>query len=159
AGAALSEVRRMEAGEPFSERAGRAPGLWRGVTPLALLAVFAWNVYRARAPPVTCDEAPTYPWDLRPGPPTIPSGRRLEPNNHILHTLLVWADVQLFGLSQLSLRLVSLAGGLVYLVAARRLCLLLCGPRALALLGFLLLTLNPLVLDFLVAARGYGLGL
>jgi hypothetical protein len=126
---------------------------------LVVVAVFGWNVYRAAALAITHDEALTYCCFVRLGPGTILSPKYYDANNHVLHTLLAWGSVRLFGLSEFALRLVSLLGGLLYLVMARRLCRLLCGPGALALLGLLLLALNPFVLDYLVAARGYGLGL
>jgi hypothetical protein len=133
--------------------------LWNASAWLVLLAVFAWNVYRACTLAITHDEALTYRWYVRGGPPAILSPRCYDANNHVLHSLLAWGGVRLFGPSELSLRLVSLLGGLLYLVMARRLCLLLCGPTLLSLLGFLLLALNPFVLDYLAAARGYSLGL
>jgi hypothetical protein len=137
---------------------GRAR-LWHVLTGFILLGVFAWNVYRAATLAITHDEALTYRWYVRAGPRAILSPRRYDANNHVLHSLLAWTGVRLFGPSEFALRLVSLLGGLLYLVMARRLCSLLCGATALALLGFLLLALNPFVLDYLVAARGYGLGL
>ena len=132
---------------------------WRWLGWLVVAAVFGWNVYRAAVLAITHDEALTYCCYVRPGPGTFLSPRCYDANNHVLHSLLAWVNMHLFGLSEFALRLDSLLGGLLYLVMARRLCHLLCGTTALALLGLLLLALNPFVLDYLVAARGYGLGL
>jgi hypothetical protein len=53
----------------------------------------------------------------------------------------------------------SLAGGLLYLLTVYRLCKLLLKKTLYLLPAIGLLTLNPFILDFLVAARGYGLAL
>jgi hypothetical protein len=68
-------------------------------------------------------------------------------------------SIGLFGLSELTLRLPSLLGGLLYFVAILRISRLLFGQSAWFLLSVALCCLNPLILDFLSAARGYGLGL
>jgi hypothetical protein len=132
-------------------------GRWLGWFVVA--AVFGWNVYRAATLAITHDEALTYCSFVRGGPGAILSPKCYDANNHVLYSLLAWVSVRLFGLTEFAMRLVSLLGGLLYLVMARRLCRLLCGPGTLALLGLLLLAINPFVLDYLVVARGYGLGL
>src|SRR5205807_5754117 len=64
-----------------------------------------------------------------------------------------------FGLSELTMRLPSLWGGALYLTSAYRLCNLIFKRSFYLILALGLLTLNPFILDFLVAARGYGLAL
>jgi hypothetical protein len=124
----------------------------------ALLAgVLALDVYRAATQSVTHDEALTYLWYVD-GPIERAFGPYM-PNNHVLHTLLAWISVHALGLSELSLRLPSVLGGLLYLCGALTLSLRALGGRWISLLGFGLLALNPLVLDFLSAARGYSLAM
>jgi hypothetical protein len=67
--------------------------------------------------------------------------------------------IALFGIAEWVIRLPSILGALLYLSAVYRLCSMLVRSRWLALLGIAVLTLNPYVLDFLSAARGYGLGI
>lgn len=114
------------------------------------------NVYRAATQSLAGDEALTFHWFLRD------AGwrdlfTRYNANHHVLHSLLAKASISLLGNSEFALRVPALAAGLLYLIAACRLCLrLLPGwlPFAATLAA---LCLNPLVLDFLSCARGYGL--
>ena len=57
------------------------------------------------------------------------------------------------------MRLPSLCGGAIYLVASVRLCWLLYGNGLIFLVAVALMTLNPFVLDYLSLARGYGLAI
>ncbi len=122
-----------------------------------VLALFAVNVYRAASQSITCDEAYTYneflagsPWQLV---------RSYEASHHVLHTALAKLSISLLGASEFTLRIPSLLGGLLYLTTACRLCLYLFGEGLFFLLAFASLGLNPYLLDFLSAARGYGLAL
>jgi len=79
-------------------------------------------------------------------------------NNHVLYTLLARLSSALGGWSVFVLRLPSLFGLVLYLLFAWALLNRFFGRLA-ALAGFLLLTLNPYVLDFFSLGRGYGLAL
>jgi hypothetical protein len=137
-----------------------SPGWWY---PLAfggmVCAVFGWNAHRAATLGITHDEAVTYQWFVAGGPERIYSAHEYDANNHVLYSLLAWASVRLFGLSELALRLPSVLAGPLLMFATGRLFRLLAGSRALSLIGLTVVALNPLVMDFQVAARGYGLGL
>ncbi len=74
--------------------------------------------------------------------------------NHILNTLLERLSTAVFGLNELTLRLPAICGAVIYIGS----CLYACWRLA-SLPLFLCLVYNPLVLDFLVAARGYSLAL
>jgi hypothetical protein len=63
----------------------------------------------------------------------------------------------MFGISELTLRLPSLLGGALYFLMAYRLSLYIVGEGWLLLLSVAVLSLHPLLLDFLSAARGYGM--
>ncbi len=117
---------------------------------------FAFAVYRAKTQAIAHDEALTYLWYLDGGVGQI---FKFDPNNHILLTLLAKPIVKTFGPSELALRTPSLLGAAIYLVFALLLCFRLFGASLLLVLGTGLLALNPLVVDFASAARGYGLGL
>ena len=124
---------------------------------LLLAAVFAANVYRARTQSFTADEALTY--NNYVSAPLRATLTDYDANNHVLNTLLEKASAALFGASEFTLRLPSLAGGALYLAAVFLLCRRLFGEGALLVVSVATLALNPLVLDFLSAARGYGMAL
>lgn len=129
--------------------------LWVGI--LAVGAVFAFNIYRAATQSITHDEAVTYDWYLRRAFLKNLGPEGYDANNHLLHTCLAWVSVRVFAASHFTLRLPALAGGLLYLIAAFALCGRMAGRTALGLAMFAALALNPLLMDFFVAARGYSL--
>jgi len=124
---------------------------------LLLGLLFAVNVYRAATQSITVDEAFTYTRFVVP--PFSAMRTSYDAGNHVLNTLLAKVSVSLFGASELALRLPSLLGGLFYFAG-----LFLVSRRLLGLGGWFLLSialnsLNPFLLDYLSAARGYGLAL
>ena len=123
---------------------------------MLLAAVFATNVYRAATQGITVDEAFTYQHFV--APPLGEIMTTYDVNHHVLNSLLAKISISLFGVSELGLRIPSLLGGLIYLIAVRAIVFRLFGAGW-ALLSFALLALNPFVLDYLSAARGYGLAL
>ena len=126
------------------------------LTGLLLAAVFAINIYRAATQGITVDEAFTYQNFV--APPLSQVMTTYDVNHHVLYSLLAKITTSLFGLSALTLRMPSLLGGLIYLVAGRVMVLRVFSP-AWSLMAFALLSLNPFVLDYLSAARGYGMAL
>ncbi len=122
---------------------------------IVLASAFGLSVYRAANQSITCDEALTYNWFLSE------SGRLFwfDANNHVLHTYLAWLSTSLFGPNEFTLRLPALLGAALYLGAVFYLTRSLVRSPGWSLLLVLLLVFNPLVLDFLPAARGYGLAL
>src|SRR5471032_3022245 len=122
-----------------------------------LAALFAVNVYRAATQSVTPDEARTY--NRFVGPPLREAFRVMTANNHVLNTLLAILSTSYFHLTDLALRLPSVLCGGLYLWAVYRLSRRTFGTGLLCLAAVALLSLNPLVLDYLSAARGYGMAL
>src|SRR5438874_9715791 len=101
------------------------PRRWRTVIcpalALALLgAILIANVYRASTQSVTHDEAVTYESFLAQKQYRIFT--RFDANHHLLHTHLCFLTTFLFGASELSMRLPSLCGGVLYLWMCYRLC-------------------------------------
>ncbi len=129
--------------------------LFRILTLVLLGLIFAVNVYRAATQSITHDEALTYevfvaaPWSL--------VFNAYDPNHHVLHTILSKITVDILGVSPFALRLPSLLSGLLYLYVIFRICERLFGTGWYLLLSTLLLSLNPYLLDFQSAARGYGM--
>jgi hypothetical protein len=122
-----------------------------------LLALFSLNVYRAWTQSITIDEAYTYDLYISGSPADI--FKVYIANNHVLHTILCRVSVWLFGLSEFTMRIPSLLGGLFYMVTILRLCRYVFGDGWFTLLSFALLSMSPAVLDYMSAARGYGLAL
>jgi len=122
-----------------------------------VLFLFSTNTYRAATQSITADEAFTYNnfvW-----PRVFTSLSTFDANNHLLYTLLAKLSVRWFGLSEFGLRVPSLMGGLLFLVSAWRLVRCLFGRGWFCLFALTAVALNPFVLDYLSAARGYGLAL
>jgi len=121
-----------------------------------LLFAFGVAVYRAKVQTIAHDEALTYEWFLDQG---VYEVLRYNAANHILQTLLVKPIVKIFGVSEFTLRIPTLFGAAVYLIAVYLLCRKLFGDGLVMVLSTAMLALNPQVLDFMAAARGYSLGL
>jgi hypothetical protein len=132
-------------------------GRLRTLSILLLLALFAFNLYRARTQSIVIDEAYTY--NLFVDAPVSNLLKIYNANHHVLHSLLCRISVGLFGLSELSMRLPSLLGGLFYMLTILRISRYVFGCGWFSLLSFSLLTMSPGVLDYMSAARGYGLAL
>jgi len=126
----------------------------RVVAIAVLVFLFAVNVYRAATQSITHDEALTYLLFLTGDFRNIFTINN--PNNHLLVTLLMRLSTTLFGVSEFSVRLPVLVTCGLYLFTVYQFSLLLFGGGLLFILTVILLAANPLVLDFFVAARGYG---
>jgi hypothetical protein len=122
-----------------------------------LASLFAVCVYRAFTQSITFDEAAT--WDTYIRAPVDSIFHVYIANHHFLNTLLARLSTALFGVSEWSMRLPALAGAALYFTACYRLARTAFGDGFSMLLAVALAALNPLVLDFMVAARGYGLAL
>jgi hypothetical protein len=120
----------------------------------AALFAFGLAIFRACSQAITLDEATTYFWWASGSTysPFFPSS-----NNHVLNSLLMWLSTHAFGVSSLAVRLPALLGAILYISICYFLCQSLTGRFSLQLPVFLCLIYNPFILDFMVAARGYGL--
>lgn len=128
-------------------------------TGLKAFLALVWMVclYRAITQSIVHDEALTYGFYI--GAPWSQIFQFYDANHHFLNTLLMKLSVSLFGVSECSMRLPALGGAALYLAAVYRICEREIGPDAAAFLAAALLALNPMILDFMVAARGYGMAL
>lgn len=138
-----------------TRRQTRRPRFAAWIFSFLLAAVVAWSAWRAAHQSLTHDEAWTWTHFAAGGPAVIFG--RYAPNNHVLHSVLVWASERLFGPHELALRLPALLGATLFLLALVRLSRRLLGRGSLAVLFFATLALNPLFLDYFVQARGYSL--
>lgn len=139
--------------KPCSSKSGRPFWVWSTAVMLAGLA--AHNVWRAGASSVTIDEAFTansfadVPWS------------RLflsyDANHHVLHTILVKLSFAAFGVSQFSLRLPSVAAGLICLAALFLLARRVFGATPMLFAAACGTAFHPVLVDFFSLARGYGM--
>jgi hypothetical protein len=129
----------------------------RRVSVALLCAVFVLCLYRAATQSFTIDESFTFlryvdtPWRDVFGD--------FSANNHVLFSLVSRIFRYRFGRSEIVLRIPTLIGCILYELASFRICRRALGDGWLLPLSLAVLILNPLVLDFMVAARGYGLAL
>jgi hypothetical protein len=130
--------------------------LARLVSIAILLFAFGTAVYRAKVMPIAHDEALTYEWFLDEG---VEHVLHYNAANHVLQTLLAKPIVKIFSVSELTLRVPTLMGAAIYLLAAYLLCRKLFGSGLVMVFSTAMLALNPQVMDFMAAARGYSLGL
>ncbi len=108
---------------------------------------------RAAVLSITFDEVASYQimnlenwWDI-----TITA------NNHLLNTTLMKYSVEFFGLSEFTLRLPNILGGILFLFFSALIGRLLFKKKAIYFL--LVLWFNPFLIDFFSIARGYGLSI
>jgi 4-amino-4-deoxy-L-arabinose transferase-like glycosyltransferase len=120
------------------------------------LVRFAWCCYRAARQSVVIDEA--YFFHRFLSGPWSDIYSQYDAGNHILYSILAKSSIQIFGLSEVSLRLPSLVAGFFLTLGIFHVLRLTTTPL-IRWLAFIALILNPLLLDFSVAARGYGLSL
>ncbi len=122
-----------------------------------LAALLATNFYRAATQSIVHDEALT--WQYYLAGPASNIFQHYDANNHFLATLLFRISTTLFGQSEFAMRLPTVLAGAWFYWTVFRLCARFLGNGWLFLLGCAALALNPLLLDFMVAARGYGLAM
>jgi hypothetical protein len=129
----------------------------RRAAQILLAAIFVVSVYRAITQSIGCDEAVTF--QLYIAGPASAMFQHFDANHHFLNTLLMRLTTGLFGLSEFSMRLPALSGAALYLTAVYRVAGLAFGEGWTILLAVAGLSLNPLLMDFMVAARRYGIAL
>lgn len=130
--------------------------LWRVLAWCVALLAMGLALYRANAQPIAHDEALQFEWFLDG---SVQHVLQYNQANHILFALMAKPIVWGLGVSELKLRAPSLLGTAVYLLAAYLLCRRLFGEGILLFFSVALLCLNPQILEFMPAARGYILGL
>lgn len=120
-------------------------------------ALFVICVYRAFTQSVVFDEALT--WELYIAGPVDRIFHSFEANHHFLNTVLMRLVTAVLGVSAWTMRIPALAGAALYFTSVYRIARTAFGEGWTFLLAVAALSLNPFVLDFMVAARGYGMAL
>lgn len=122
-----------------------------------LIALWCVCLYRAATQSFVHDEA--FTWELYLQQPLSYIFNFFSANHHFLNTILMRLSMAVFGMSELSLRLPTLAAAALFFWAIYKLAHAVFGSGFTMLVAVAAVTLNPLTLDFMVAARGYGLAL
>jgi 4-amino-4-deoxy-L-arabinose transferase-like glycosyltransferase len=136
----------------------QAKPTWQlGLITLSVLTALFYTHFRAYTLAFTYDECWTFlDYANRPFLNTL-FNRYPAANNHVLHSLLMKGSYMLFGMHEYVLRLPVLLAQLFFLVYTYR--ILNRFGTSFSWLVFIILALNPYVLDYFTLARGYGLSL
>ncbi|MBA3704928.1 MAG: hypothetical protein H0W84_03215 [Bacteroidetes bacterium] len=120
--------------------------------------LFLYTTIRAFLLSITWDEAYSYLEFVRTGNLYSRDFNSMSANNHLLYTFLEIPFANLFGASEFVLRLPSLIAHIMFLFYSAKLVKHF-NDKWLVLASFLVINLNPYLLDFFSLARGYGLSL
>ncbi len=120
--------------------------------------LFLYTTIRAMLLSITWDESLSYLEYIRNNIILWESYDFMSANNHLLNTLSGIVFTKLFGLSEFSLRIGSLIAHLFFLFYSAKLVLHF-DNKWISLSAFLILNLNPFLLDFFSLARGYSFSL
>jgi hypothetical protein len=117
--------------------------------------LFTYVIVRAYLLSITIDEAYSYLFFVQK---SVNHFNLASANNHLLNTFLVKNCVRIFGLSELTIRLPNVLAHLLFLVYSAKLFNKF-SSKTLTIFAFLIININPFVLDFFSLSRGYGLSL
>lgn len=126
------------------------------ITAILLLVVLGLCIYRARIQSFTADEAHVY--GMFVSKDLAEMAKVYDACNHVLHTLLMKLSRTWFGTGELALRIPSLIGAALLLRALYLLTLRYFSGWWQPLVALAVVS-YPMLLDHMVAARGYGLAL
>ncbi len=140
---------------PISNSSNKKIPLQLSLVLLSGLGIVWYIIYKASTTSYTHDESYTYTHYVHQGFMDIVSYKTPYTNNHILNTVLMKYCELLFGSSELSLRLPNILAFILYSIFI--ILLLYKYIRKLMFPFYLLMVLNPHLLDFFALARGYGL--
>ena len=123
---------------------------------LVSACTFAIVIFRAVHQAVTIDEADTFLSFVHQALPMVwyPS-----PNNHVLNSISEAMSVHLFGVSPFSIRVPAVIGAGIYIGVCATFAIRFMDDSLRAVILLTVLTANPFIMDYLVAARGYSLAL
>ena len=129
------------------------------------LFLFAYTAYRALVLSITWDEAFSYLQFTRHEIFIPEKYEQMHANNHFLNTWMSIYFIKWFGVSEFVLRLPALIGHLLFLFFSFKLIKNFVHRtptgenKWLVLVAFLIINLNPYILDFFSLSRGYALSL
>lgn len=106
--------------------------------------------------PISYDEAATVLLFVLGGPAHFLSDYSY-PNNHVLHTFLVWVSISLLGNYPSSIRIPSYIAGIALIPVIYKILIVTCGDRRKGVIAACAITLSPPLISFSTYARGYTL--
>lgn len=118
--------------------------------------LFTYTAIRAYLLSITWDEAFNYLEFTRNGILFSYNAGGMSANNHLLNTWLTYLTTSLFGVSEFSLRIPNLIAHILFLFFTAKISFEF-SSRLFVVSAFLVLNLNPYLLDFFSLSRGYGL--
>jgi len=122
------------------------------------MLLFGYSAIRAFRLSFTSDESYTFIEYVANNFTTFSHYGSFDANNHLLNTWLMELSSKIFGISEFTLRLPNVLAHLIFLFYSARLVRHLSSPT-LIIAAFLILNVNPFLLDFFSLARGYGISL
>lgn len=122
------------------------------------ILLFCYTAVRAMMLSITWDEAYTYIEFARNGKVILESYDLMSANNHILNTWLMILFTKAFGVSELVMRMPVLITYILYLFFSAKLSGKM-SNKWLSVAAFVVLNVNPYLIDFFTVARGYGLSI
>ena len=117
--------------------------------------IFSYTLVRAYLLSFTWDESYSYLQFVRNGILFPDKYETMDANNHLLNTWLNIHIIKYFGVSEFALRLPSLCSHLLFLFFSYKL-IKDFQNKWLVIASFLIISLNPYLLDFFSLSRGYG---
>src|ERR1035437_1317124 len=120
--------------------------------------LFAYVIVRTYLLAFTWDESYSYLKFVKNGFMNLEHFDDMSANNHLLNTLLMIIFSKVFGVTELALRLPNVLAYLLFLIYSAKLVRHL-SSKTLIIGAFLIINLNPFLLDFFSLARGYGLSM
>lgn len=118
--------------------------------------IFTYTALRAYLISITWDESQSYHAYIKNNIVLLHTYDMLSANNHILNTIGGIFFTSIFGVSEFTLRMPSLAAHLFFLFYSAKLVLTF-ENKWISLSAFLILNLNPYLLDYFSLSRGYGI--
>jgi hypothetical protein len=112
---------------------------------------------RAYRLPFVHDEGVTYLLYLLPGASSLLDC--YDANNHFLNSILMYLSSKIFGASEFALRLPNLLSHVIFMFASFLFVRRCFKNSALLICAFIVLNVNPFMLDFFSLARGYGIAM
>jgi hypothetical protein len=125
---------------------------------LIAAVIFSYTATKAYLLTITWDEAYTYQEFVRTGKVILDRYDTMSANNHILNTALMIFFTKIFGETEFIMRIPGLIAHLLFLFYSARISKNI-GNKWLIIAAFIVLNVNPYMLDFFTVARGYGLSL
>jgi hypothetical protein len=120
--------------------------------------LFSYTAVRAMLLSITWDEAYTYIEFARNGRVILESYDMMSANNHILNTFGMMIFTKIVGVTEFVMRMPVLIAHLLFLFYSAKL-LKIIDNKWLMMAAFIVLNVNPYMLDFFSVARGYGLSI